>query len=217
MRLLVVEDERELAELLRHGLEKAGFAVDSVHSMRHADEHLDVETYDALVLDLALPDGDGLDLLRRLRKRASALPVLILTARDGLDDRVNGLDSGADDYLVKPFHVPELVARIRAVLRVTLTAANLTLDTTGRRASVDGADIRLSGRELALLELLMRRQGEVVSREALESGLYSFADELGSNAMEVMLHRLRRKLADAAADVVVHTVRGIGYLLTPAT
>jgi DNA-binding response OmpR family regulator len=212
-----------LAELVRRGVEKAGFAVDVADRLATAKEFLNLETYDAIILDLALPDGDGLDLLRRLRKGSVSVPVLVLTARDGMDERVKGLDSGADDYLVKPFHLPELVARIRALLRrpgaalgVSLTAANLTLDTAGRKVTVDGETIRVSKRELALLELLLRQQGNVVAHEIVERNLYSFADEIGSNAMQVMIHRLRRKLDEASAGVSIHTVRGIGYMLTAA-
>jgi DNA-binding response OmpR family regulator len=145
----------------------------------------------------------------------------VLTARDGPEDRVTGLDAGADDYLVKPFHIPELIARVRALLRrpnavlgVSLSLGNLVLDTTTRQAQVNGADIGLSVRETMLLEMLLRRQKSVVAREVLEQGLYSFDAQLGSNAIEVLVHRLRRKLTDAAATLSVHTVRGVGYLLT---
>ena len=162
-------------------------------------------------------------LLRRLRRLRSAVPVLILTARDGPEDRVVGLDAGADDYLVKPFHMPELLARLRALLRrpnaalgVTLGLGNLVFDTTNRQALVDGIDIGLSAREARMLELLLRRQSSVVTREALEQGLYGFDAQLGSNAMEVLVHRLRRRLPDTAATLCLHTVRGIGYLLSEA-
>lgn len=223
MRLLLVEDERDLGALLRAALERAGFAVDLTPDLARAEDHLAVASYDAMVLDRALPDGEGLTLLRRLRARGAALPVLVLTARDGPEDRVTGLDSGADDYLVKPFHMPELLARLRALLRrpdaalgVTLSLGNLSLETNSRQARVGGADVGLSVRETAMLELLLRRQGTVVTREALEQGLYSFDAQLGSNAIEVLVHRLRRKLQDAAAGACVHTVRGVGYLLTAA-
>ncbi len=212
-----------MAALLRDALERSGFAVDLAPDLAQADDHIAVTGYDTIILDLALPDGDGLSLLRRLRARGSNIPVLVLTARDGPDDRVSGLDSGADDYLVKPFHIPELIARVRALLRrpgaalgVTLRLGNLVLDTTTRRARVDDVDIGLSLRETMLLELLLRRQGNVVAREVLERGLYSFDAEIGSNAMDVLVHRLRRKLADAAATPYVHTVRGVGYMLTEA-
>ena len=221
MRLLVVEDERELAALLRGALERGGFAVDLAPDLAQTEDHLALARYEAVILDLALPDGDGLSLLRRLRARGSALPVLVLTARDGPEDRVTGLDAGADDYLVKPFHIPELIARVRALLRrpdaalgVSLSLGNVVLDTTTRQVRVDGVDVGLSVRETMLLELLLRRQSAVVLREMLEQGLYSFDAQLGSNAMEVLVHRLRRKLADTAATLSLHTVRGVGYLLT---
>lgn len=223
MRLLVIEDEPDLAALMRAALERGGFAVDLAGNLAEATDHLAVARYDIVILDLALPDGDGLSLLRRLRARGSAVSVLVLTARDGPEDRVTGLDAGADDYLVKPFHMPELIARIRALLRrpdsvlgVTLSLGNLVLDTTSRQARVNGADIGLTVRETAMLELLLRRQNSVVPRELLEQGLYSFDAQLGSNAMEVLVHRLRRKLVEAQASVCVHTVRGVGYLLGEA-
>ena len=223
MRLLVVEDEPELATLMRRALERGGFAVDLATDLARTEDHLALTEYDVVVLDLALPDGDGLSFLRRLRRLRSAVPVLILTARDGPEDRVVGLDAGADDYLVKPFHMPELLARLRALLRrpnaalgVTLGLGNLVFDTTNRRALVDGIDIGLSAREARMLELLLRRQSSVVTREALEQGLYGFDAQLGSNAMEVLVHRLRRRLTDTAATLCLHTVRGIGYLLSEA-
>jgi DNA-binding response OmpR family regulator len=221
MRLLVVEDETELATLVRRALERAGFAVDIAASLAAGSDHLAVAVYDTVILDLSLPDGDGLALLRRLRARGPTTPVLLLTARDGPEDRVTGLDAGADDYLVKPFHMPELIARVRALLRrpgaafgVTLMLGNLVLDTTTREVRVADRVIGLSVRETTLLEQLLRRQSSVVPREVLEGSLYSFDNELGSNAMEVLVHRLRRKLADTAATLSIHTVRGVGYLLT---
>lgn len=221
MRLLVVEDERELAVLMQRALEQSGFAVDLAPDLAQAHDHLALAQYDAIVLDLGLPDGNGLSLLRRLRLRGSSVAVLLLTARDAPEDRVAGLDAGADDYLVKPFHMPELVARIRALLRrpgaalgVRLSLGNVVLDTAARQTRVDAADIGLTVRETTMLELLLRRQGCVVTRETLEQGLYSFDAQLGSNALEVMVHRLRRKLADANASLAVNTVRGVGYLLT---
>ncbi len=221
MRLLVVEDEPELAELIRGALVRGGFAVDLAPDLAQSRDHLAVASYDTVLLDLALPDGDGLSLLRMLRARGSTVPVLVLTARDGPEDRVLGLDAGSDDYLVKPFHLPELLARVRALLRrpqaalgVTLRLANLVLDTASREARVADRPLGLTPREVTLLEHLLRRQDHVVTREALEQGLYSFDGEPGSNAMEVLVHRLRRKLADASAAVRVHTVRGVGYLLS---
>jgi len=220
MRLLIVEDEPDLGILLRDALVCAGFATDLVTGIADADNYLRLATYDAIILDLGLADGDGLTLLRALRRRGGMLPVLILTARDAPEDRVTGLDAGADDYLIKPFHMPELVSRMRALLRrpnaalgVVLELGNLVLDTAARQATVGSTPLVLSPREMALLELLLRRQGRVVAREAIEQGLYGFDTTLGSNAMEVLVHRLRRKLAEARAHAVVHTLRGVGYLL----
>lgn len=220
MRLLAIEDERELAELTAGALGRAGFAVDIAASLAEAEEALAVTTYDAIILDLGLCDGDGLSLLRSLRNRGASVPVLILTARDGLEDRVMGLDSGADDYVLKPFHMPELISRVRALLRrpnaalgVRLEFGNLVFETTHRQVTVAGRVVPLSIRELGLLEILLRRADRVVTREAIEQSLYSFDSELGSNAVEVLVHRLRRKLQDANATLQIHTLRGVGYLL----
>jgi DNA-binding response OmpR family regulator len=223
MRVLVVEDEPELAQLLHAALLRAGFAADIAGSVATAKDHLQVAIYDAAVLDLGLPDGNGLDLLRALRRAGNTVAVLILTARDAVEDRVTGLDTGADDYLVKPFQMPEMISRIRALLRrpnaalgVQLQLGNLTLDTVTRGTAVATGPVLLSPRETALLELLLRRQGGVVTRETIEASLYSFNIILGSNAVEVLVHRLRRKLQDAGATAHVHTLRGVGYLLTDA-
>jgi len=224
VRVLLVEDEPELRVLVRDALARAGFAADAAEDLADAEEHLRQAAYDALVLDLGLPDGDGLSLLDRVRRGAvpgpAGLPVLVLTARDGPEERVAGLDAGADDYLVKPFHMPELVSRIRALLRrpSTLTgpileAGNLGFDPAGRTATVAGKKLRMTAREAALLELLLRRAGRVVTRGAIEEGLYSFQTMLGSNAVEVLVHRLRRKLGEAGATAEVHTLRGVGYFL----
>lgn len=221
MRLLVVEDEAALAGLLSAALQRAGFAVDAADGLGAAEEHLRLAEYDAAILDLGLRDGDGLTLLARLRKRGDSLPVLILTARDAPEDRVTGLDSGADDYVVKPFHLPELISRVRALLRrpnaalgVVLQAGNVALDTPSRATTVAGAALALPVRETALLEMLLRRSGRVVSREAIEQGLYGFDSPTGPNAVEVAVHRLRRRLLEAGAGVRIHTVRGVGYMLT---
>ncbi len=220
MRLLTVEDERELAELTAAALGRAGFAVDVVGSLAEAEEAIAVRAYDANILDLGLGDGNGLSLLRALRGRGASVPVLILTARDALEDRVTGLDSGADDYVLKPFHMPELISRVRALLRrpnaalgIRLEIGNLVFETAHRQVTVNGRIVPLSIRELALLELLLRRAERVVTREAIEQSLYSFESELGSNALEVLVHRLRRKLQDAGAALQIHTLRGVGYLL----
>ncbi len=223
MRLLIVEDEADLAALTRRALIGAGFAVDVAPGLAGAEDHVAVAPYDAIVLDLGLIDGDGLTLLQRLRRAGSSVPILILTARDAPEDRVTGLDEGADDYLVKPFHMAELVSRVRALLRrpnavlgVRLELGNLALDTVSRQTTVNGGRVVLPPRETALLELLLRRQGNVVTRETLEQSLYDFGTTLGSNALEVLVHRLRRRLAEAGADAVIHTLRGVGYLLSAA-
>jgi DNA-binding response OmpR family regulator len=223
MRLLVIEDERDLAALIRAAMEQAGFTTDHAATALAAASHLGATSYDAAILDLGLPDSDGFQLLRQLRRHNTSLPVLILTARDAPEDRVTGLDSGADDYLVKPFHMPELIARIRALLRrpnaalgIRLTLGNLVLDTASRQTLVAGVNTRLTLRETTMLELLLRDQGKVVSREILENRLYSFESELGSNALEVLIHRLRRRLQDSGANFTIHTVRGVGYMLPGA-
>jgi len=220
VRLLTIEDERELAELTAGALGRAGFAVDIAGSLAEAQEAIAVMAYDAIILDLALGDGNGLSLLRSLRGRGASVPVLILTARDALEDRVVGLDSGADDYVLKPFHMPELISRVRALLRrpnaalgVRLEVANLVFETAHRQVTIGGEIVPLSTRELALLEILLRRAERVVTREAIEQSLYNFEAELGSNALEVLVHRLRRKLQDAGATLQIHTLRGVGYLL----
>ena len=220
MRLLTIEDESELAGLIAKAFGAAGFAVDTAGSLAAAEETIAVMSYDAVILDLSLGDGDGLALLRSWRARGASVPILILTARDGLDDRVVGLDAGADDYVLKPFHMPELISRIRALLRrpnaalgLRLELGNLVFETEHRQVTVAGRVLRLSVREMALIELLLRRAGRVVTREAIESSLYGFDAELGSNAVEVLVHRLRRKLQEAEAALQIHTLRGVGYLL----
>jgi len=220
MRLLIIEDERRIADLVAKALRQAGFAVDTAHTLSDADANLRCTTYDAVVLDLGLPDGDGLSVLKETRGRPESPPVLVLTARDALEDRVAGLDAGADDYLVKPFAMVELVARIKALLRrpggplgVRLEAGNLVLDTVGRDVTVAGHAVPLARQEIAILEHLMRRSGRVVPKTVLEDRLYGTGDELESNAIPVHVHHLRRKLADAEATCTIQTVRGIGYFL----
>jgi len=221
MRLLIVEDETRIAELVKTGLGRAGFAVDVVGLCADARAALSVMCYDAAVIDLGLPDGDGLDLLRELRGKGNQTPVLVLTARDAVEDRVSGLDTGADDYLVKPFAMTELVARTKALLRrpggvlgVTLKAGNLSFDTIERDVRIGGVPLVLPRRESAILENLMRRVGRVVPKLVLEEKLYGLDDEHESNPIPVHVHHLRRKLLDAGASAEIHTVRGVGYLLT---
>ena len=221
MRLLVVEDEQRIVDVLKDGLETAGFSVDDVSTASNAKSALRDISYDAAVLDLGLPDGDGLEVLKSLRDRGAQLPVLILTARDAVEDRVRGLDAGADDYLIKPFAIKELVSRIKALLRrpggslgAVLDAGNLIFDTIGREVTVAGNPLAFSRRETSILEIMLRRFGRVVPKEVLEEKLYAFEQEPESNAVTVHVHHIRRKLKKQKATVEIHTVRGIGYLLT---
>jgi DNA-binding response OmpR family regulator len=220
MRLLVVEDNKELSELLEKGLEAAGFEIDLLTTAAEARVALSTTRYAGVVLDLGLPDDDGLRVLRELRHRSDSVPVLVLTARAGLLDRVSGLRSGADDYLIKPFAFEELVARLEALLRRpgellgnSLRVANLVFDVASRQAFVDDQPQVLSARELAVLELLMRRKGRVVPKKLVEDHLFGLSGEVGSNAVEVYVHRLRKRLAESRAEVEVHTIRGVGYLI----
>lgn len=218
MRILIVEDDPLLADGLTRSLTHAGYAVDPVADGGAADAVLATQAFDLVILDLGLPKLDGFEVLKRLRRRASATPVLVLTARDTLDDRVKGLDLGADDYLTKPFELPELEARVRALIRrgqsgsgSLLTHGPLALDIAGRRASLDGVPLDLSARELGVLEVLMLRSGRVVSKEQFAEQLYNFDAEVGANAIEVYVHRLRKKLEPAG--ISIRTIRGLGYLL----
>jgi len=221
MRLLVVEDNEELGRLLVNGLQSAGFEVDLLASVGDAEAVLATTRYAALILDLGLPDGDGLSILRGLRRRKDPIPVLVLTARGGVQDRINGLRGGADDYLVKPFAFDELVARLEALLRrpgqllgSSLALANVVFDTESRQTFIDDRPQAFSAREAAVLELLMRRKGNVVSKKLVEDQLFGFAGDVASNAVEVYVHRLRKQLADRGAKVKIHTMRGIGYVIS---
>jgi len=220
VRLLIIEDEDRLSGILKSRLGEAGFAVDVAASAGDANAALELINYDAVVLDLGLPDGDGLGVLAAARRIGKALPILILTARDAVEDRVAGLNAGADDYLTKPFAMSELIARIKALLRrpggvlgITLKAGNLSLDTIGRELSVVGKPVRLSRQELAILEQMMRRFGRIVPKAVLEEKLYGIDEEPGSNTIPVHVHHLRRQLEVARASLVIHTIRGVGYIL----
>jgi DNA-binding response OmpR family regulator len=206
--------------LLTRGLAAAGFVVDVVGTAAEASAVLDANRFEIAVLDLGLPDADGLEVLGEMRRRRDATPVLILTARGSLKDRVNGLGNGADDYLVKPFALEELIARLRALLRrpgnllgVPLELGNLTLDTVARQVFVAEEPIFFSPREIAVLEHLLRRSGRVVGKSLLEGNLYGVSQEIGSNAVEVYIHRLRKRLGEVDAAVQIHTLRGVGYLI----
>ena len=221
MRMLIVEDDAPLALVLRDGLTPIGLAVDVAPDVATAQDFLAAAEFDILILDLGLPDGDGLTLLRALRRRGAAMPVLILTARDAPGEKVTGLDAGADDYLAKPFHMPELVSRARALLRrpgrellLHLGQGNLRLDPASRQVSVGDRVVSLSHRETTLLELFLRAHDRVLTREQIEAGLYDFATTIGSNAVDVLVYRLRHKLGDLGATANVHTLRGVGYMLT---
>lgn len=228
MRLLLVEDDRMIGDGLRSALRLEGHAVDWVRDLAAARASLASERFDLVLLDLGLPPGgppgapqavqDGLTLLHELRQRHDATPVIVLTARDGPGDRVKGLDTGADDYLVKPFELDELTARMRAVMRrhggraqPLLSHRGVTLDPTTRQVLRDGVPVMLSARELAVLEALMARPGAVLSRAQLEDRLYGWGDAVESNAVSVYVHQLRRKLG---ADFIGN-MRGVGYFLTP--
>lgn len=216
MRLLLVEDDAMLGDGIRAGLRQAGYTVDWLRDGRAAQLALETEDYALMVLDLGLPRLSGLDLLKGLRGRGNDLPVLILTARDTVQDRVAGLDCGADDYLVKPFDLDELAARLRALLRrrggraaPLLEHGDLVLDPAARRVSLGGAEVELSPREYAVLHLLLENRGRVQSREQLEQALYGWDGEIESNALEVHIHHLRRKLGSC----LIRNLRGVGYVI----
>jgi DNA-binding response OmpR family regulator len=221
MRVLLIEDNAKLASVVQIGLEKEGFAVDAFTTLSEGEAALSTVRYDAAILDLGLPDGDGISLLKRLRERGSTIPVLILTARDGVHDRVEGLNSGGDDYLLKPFAMEELVARVRALLRrpggalgLTLKAGNLSFDTTAREMRINGHAVAISRREMAVLEQLLRRLGRVVPKEVIGESIYCFDEDVSANSIEVHISRLRKRLDKAGASITVHTIRGVGYLLS---
>jgi two-component system response regulator QseB len=220
MRLLFAEDDPMIGASVREGLRQDGFAVDWVRDGRATDAALSDRVHDLLLLDLGLPGKQGLDVLRSMRHRGDARPVLILTARDAVADRVAGLDAGADDYLVKPFDLNELAARIRALLRrgagrasPVLSCGAIELDPATRETRVGGKPVALSAREFALLEALLARPGAILSRTQLEDKLYGWNEEVGSNAVEVHLHSLRRKLG---ADTI-RNIRGVGWMIAKET
>jgi len=218
MRVLIVEDDSILADGLCRSLTQSGYAVDNAAHGENADHMLAYQNYDLVILDLGLPKLSGFEVLKRLRQRGGHTPVLILTARDGVVDRIKGLDLGADDYLTKPFDLGELEARIRALIRrgqsggsAQLGIGKLLLDTAGRRAAIGEQPLDLSARELAVLEILTLKAGRVVNKEQIVEGLCNWEDDIGDNAIEVYVHRLRKKLK--TCDIRIRTIRGLGYLL----
>ena len=218
MRILIVEDDETLGRAMTQSLEHAGYATDLTSKIADALHLLSVENFDALVLDLGLPDGDGYDVVRYLRKQGKALPVLILTARDAVDDRVQGLDLGADDYVVKPVAMAELQARLRALIRRSSGASSprvdlgrLALDMPGKRAYLAGLALDLSAREWSVLEYLATHSRRIVSKEQLIQAITAMDQELSENAIEAYVHRVRSKIE--GSGVVIRTIRGLGYML----
>jgi two-component system response regulator QseB len=216
MRVLLVEDDAMIGASVQKGLRQDAFSVDWVRDARSAETAVAAHTYDVVLLDLGLPGKSGTEMLKSLRRAGSDIPVLIITARDAVSDRVAGLNSGADDYIVKPFDLDELAARIRAVLRrragradSVMRAGDVTLDPASHRVTLRGKDLVLSARELAVLEALLHRRGAILSRSQLEERIYGWGEEVGSNAVEVYIHALRKKLG---ADFI-KTVRGVGYVV----
>jgi DNA-binding response OmpR family regulator len=224
VRILLIEDEPELALATTARLQAEGFVVDHFGSLGEGIEAVLMAQYRAILLDRRLPDGDGLSLLPVLKTRADPAPVILLTAMDDIPDRVEGLEAGAEDYLIKPYAFDELLARLRVLLRRGGAAATIPLvkvgqleyDLGARALAVGGTTLLLPRRELSILDVLIRRAGRVVMREHLEAQVYGFDDDISSNALEAHISRLRKRLADAGADVVVHGVRGVGYMIRAA-
>lgn len=219
MRLLLVEDDHLLGDGISAGLKQDGYTVDWVQDGEAADHALQHEHFDIVVLDINLPRLSGIEVLKRLRDRRSSVPVLLLTAHDAVSDRIQGLDSGADDYLTKPFDLDELNARLRALLRRSsgratplLVSGAIVLDPAARQVTLDGQEVELSQREFALLQVLMENLGRVLPRSRLEESLYGWSTEVESNALEVHIHYLRKKLGSR----LIRTVRGVGYMMEKA-
>lgn len=216
MRLLLIEDDQMLGTALKEGLRSLKFTVDWVRDGQAGLSAASTEPFDVVLLDLGLPRMDGMDVLHQLRSSGKTVPVIILTARDALPERIEGLDAGADDYILKPFDINELAARIRAVSRregvkrdTVLSCGDVTLDTVHRQVQLKGENVTLSAREYTLLEILMRRRGQPLTRQQIEDRLYGWGEEVDSNTVEVFVHSLRRKLG---ADLI-HNVRGVGYFV----
>ena len=215
MRLLVLEDNKALSEAICTHLKAHDFAVDPAFNVEEAKLAFRIATYDAALFDLNLPDGDGIDFLKQLRDKRSSVPVIIMTARDQISDRIRGLESGADDYLIKPFDLNEMIARIHAVLRryegqpsPSVLLGRFEVDKKNHRVLIKGEDAELTAKEWAVLEKLIARPGSIISKENLEESLYSFDDEVGSNTIEVYISRIRKKLGRET----IGTIRGMGYI-----
>ena len=220
MRLLVVEDEKKLNELITKKLEKEYYGVDSCFDGEEAIRYVEGTEYDAVILDIMLPKLDGFEVIKRIRAKKNKVPILLLTARDNIDDKVKGLDYGADDYLVKPFIFEELMARIRVLLRRNsgnadnvVTIANLKVDLDAKTVFRDGVLIKLSGREYSILEYLIRNKGKILPRERIEDHIWNYEYEGGTNVIDVYIRYLRKKIDDSYTPKLIHTIRGLGYVL----
>lgn len=220
MRLLVVEDEKKLNDLITKKLEKEYYGVDSCFDGEEAIRYVEGTEYDAIILDIMLPKLDGFEVIKRIRAKKNKVPILLLTARDNIDDKVKGLDYGADDYLVKPFIFEELMARIRVLLRRNsgnadnvITVANLKVDLDAKTVFRDGVLIKLSGREYSILEYLIRNKGKILPRERIEDHIWNYEYEGGTNVIDVYIRYLRKKIDDSYTPKLIHTIRGLGYVL----
>ena len=220
MRLLVVEDEKKLNDLITKKLEKEYYGVDSCFDGEEAVRYVEGTEYDAIILDIMLPKLDGFEVIKRIRTKKNKVPILLLTARDNIDDKVKGLDYGADDYLVKPFIFEELMARIRVLLRRNsgnadnvITVANLKIDLDAKTVFRDGVLIKLSGREYSILEYLIRNKGKILPRERIEDHIWNYEYEGGTNVIDVYIRYLRKKIDDNYTPKLIHTIRGLGYVL----
>ena len=220
MRLLVVEDEKKLNDLITKKLEKEYYGVDSCFDGEEAVRYVEGTEYDAIILDIMLPKLDGFEVIKRIRAKKNKVPILLLTARDNIDDKVKGLDYGADDYLVKPFIFEELMARIRVLLRRNsgnadnvVTIANLKVDLDAKTVFRDDLLIKLSGREYSILEYLIQNKGKILSRERIEDHIWNYDYEGGTNVIDVYIRYLRKKIDDSYTPKLIHTIRGLGYVL----
>lgn len=220
MRLLLIEDNMRLAKFVQKGIAQRGLESDAAHTAKDGLAAFRELEYDLVILDLGLPDKDGLELLKEIRGVNKNVPIIILTARDALESRLEGLNGGADDYVLKPFDIDELAARVRVLLRRpglslgnVLEAGNLSLNTLSRKVVIGGEALQLTAREVDLLEQLLRSSGQPVAKETIEARLYGYGRGGSANSVEVLMHRLRQKLGDAEAGVEIHTLRGLGYLL----